>query len=238
MAKKAKKPKVYPAPLCVHCEQPAVLVSGAEIYPHRDDLHDLAIWRCVPCRAHVGCHKGGNGTRPLGRPADLELRSARGKLHERMVDPLWKTADQSGGYRPENGRAVFIIRAAARTRVYLFLSVKMGLSVDQCHIGEFSLQQCREAWVALRGVTYPEIRAWCRRRKIALVLEKDGADMAVLKHTALEECEGCRSGWHLDDAGKHLDTGMLCEALEIRDAMRFAEEHPAPAARQEGTDAA
>ena len=49
---------------CDYCQKPAELVTGATIYPHRNDLAHLRFWRCVPCEAYVGCHKAGDGTTP------------------------------------------------------------------------------------------------------------------------------------------------------------------------------
>lgn len=152
------------APIC--CGQPARLTTGAEVYPHRPDLHDKPIWRCDVCPdAYVGCHPG--TTEPLGTPAGPDLRRARRMLHERMIDPLWQTADRSGAYGPldEEGRRV--VRQAARGRVYGFLADRMGLTRDETHTGLFDLEQCRAAWRALSGVAYPEIREWAQRRRAA-----------------------------------------------------------------------
>lgn len=158
MARKQPAP-----PACAHCSVPAVLVSGMDVYPHRPDLGLLSFWRCVPCDATVGCHKGTR--RALGRPANAELGKARVTLHEQMVDPLWKTAVESVGYTPEDPRAIAIIRNTARARVYEYLGWRLGLDRDECHVAQFDLVQCRRAWVALRGITYPEIRDWAKARK-------------------------------------------------------------------------
>ncbi len=69
----------------------ARLTSGAEIYPHRDDLATLPFWKCDVCGNYVGCHhKTGNPTEPLGNIPTPELRKARGHIHA-ILDPLWKT---------------------------------------------------------------------------------------------------------------------------------------------------
>lgn len=158
--------KKVTAPLCAHCGRPAVLVTGADVYgPRRPDLADKWLWRCDPCRAWVGCH--GTTKRPLGRPGNAELRKARMILHERMVDPLWQGAVTSGGYMPEDAKAVAVIRGTARARVYSFLAWRLGIDRDECHSAMFDLEMCRRAWVALRGVEYPEIRTWAKARKAA-----------------------------------------------------------------------
>lgn len=68
----------------------ARLTNGAEIYPHRPDLHRLPFWKCNGCGNHVGCHhKTKNRTRPLGNIPTKELREARKHIHA-LLDPLWK----------------------------------------------------------------------------------------------------------------------------------------------------
>ncbi|MFC6790631.1 zinc-finger-containing protein [Methylobacterium komagatae] len=155
------------APICPACGTAARLTDGREIYPHRKDLADKPIWACTVCEdTYVGCHPGTE--EPLGFPADGALREARILLHHRRIDPLWKNAPETGGYNTTDDGAVNVIRKAARGRVYGFLAERMGLTRDTCHTAMFTLEQCREAWVALNGVTYPQIRDWAKfgdRRK-------------------------------------------------------------------------
>lgn len=160
------------APLCPYCGQPAVLRSGAEVYRFRDDLADKWFWCCDPCQSRCGCH--GKTKKPLGVPARADLRDARMKLHDQMLDPLWKNAVAAGGYEPEDEKARAIIVSTARRRVYAFLADRMGLTKDETHTALFSLEQCRQAWRALRGVTYAQIREWAKARKAAEI-EKDAA---------------------------------------------------------------
>lgn len=168
------------APVCAPCRRMTRLVSGRQIYGHRPDLWDKPIYVCDGCGAYVGCHEG--TTKPLGTPAGPQLRDARIKLHERMIDPLWETADVSGLYVPEDEQARKVIRFAARGRVYAFLAHRMGLTKEQTHVSLFDLEQCRAAWRALQGVTYPEIREWARAqpkparaRKSKAVPQAEGA---------------------------------------------------------------
>lgn len=151
------------APFCPGCGVAARLTNGAYVYPNHPDLADKPIWKCEVCPdAYVGCHPG--GTEPLGTPAGPELRRARIVLHRDMVDPLWKHADRCGEYHPENEAARELIRRAARGRVYAYLAAGLDLTKDECHVGMFTIEQCREAWACLRGVTYPQIRAWAKAR--------------------------------------------------------------------------
>lgn len=57
----------------------ARLTDGAEVYPHRPDLHDLPFWRCDACGNFVGCHhRTKKRTGPLGCIPTPEVRWARG----------------------------------------------------------------------------------------------------------------------------------------------------------------
>lgn len=114
-------------PICPYCADNAELVTGAEIYPHRNDLNGLRFWRCAPCSAYVGCHKEGNGygdgTRPLGRLANADLRRAKTRAHA-AFDPIWKT------------------RRMSRRKAYSWLADKLEIPVQQMHIGEFDETLC------------------------------------------------------------------------------------------------
>ena len=110
---------------CPYCQQPAQLVSGLIIYPHRLDLGRLKFWLCKPCKAYVGCHKNGDGTKPLGRLANAELRAAKSAAHL-AFDPIWKT------------------KIMIRTEAYYWLAKQLGIKPTQCHIGEFDIEQCKK----------------------------------------------------------------------------------------------
>lgn len=149
-------------PSCAHCGEFSRRTTGEEIYPHRTDLHSKVFFKCGSCDAYVGAHSDTGAA--LGRPANKELRDARIVLHNRMVDPLWQKAPETGGYTPEDDNARKLIQRAARHRVYAFLAHQMKLPKEQTHVAEFDLEQCRDAWRALRGRTYPEIRDWWKAR--------------------------------------------------------------------------
>jgi hypothetical protein len=78
---------------CCGCEGKvnARLTNGAEIYPHRLDLHEIPFWICNTCGNYVGCqHKTDNRTKPLGCIPTPEIRNARKEIHK-ILDPLWKS---------------------------------------------------------------------------------------------------------------------------------------------------
>lgn len=126
-------------PICLYCDREARLVTGTTIYPHRPDLIDKRFWLCSPCGAWVGCHpkankrgKGGlgDGTVPLGRLANAELRRAKQAAHA-AFDPLWRSREMS------------------RSDAYKWLSKALGISPDNCHIGWFDVDECRAVVAAI-----------------------------------------------------------------------------------------
>lgn len=151
------------APVCPYCGRSAELVSGAELYPGKRFAEKLNLWRCVPCDAHVGCHQG--TIQPLGTPARLELRRARSALHREVLDPLWTAADELACYSAKRERNSSAIKRAARSRVYGWLSEKLGLPLEKTHVGMFDLETCRAARELLEGIEYMQIRGWHNDRK-------------------------------------------------------------------------
>lgn len=115
---------------CDYCGQPASLVSGDVIYPHRRDLAHKQFWHCADCRAWVGCHQG--TTNSLGRLANAELRKAKGEAHS-FFDPLWRQKIKRQGVK----------KREARSKAYAWLSEQMGIPPEQTHIGMFDVEQCR-----------------------------------------------------------------------------------------------
>lgn len=127
------------APLCPYCGGTAVLVSGAEMYPHRPDLAAKMFWRCDPCDAYAGCHRKGanvdgkisDGTMPIGTLANRALRSARQHCHK-FFDQLWQGGDMH------------------RNTAYGWLAGRMNIRVERCHIGMFDEDQCADAIAFVR----------------------------------------------------------------------------------------
>lgn len=116
-------------PVCDYCGQPAEFVGGDVIYPHRPDLASKRFWRCAPCGAYVGCRPknkkyGQDGTQPMGRLANAELRKAKMRAHA-AFDPLWK--DDA---------------ALNRRQAYAWLAGRLNIPLSECHIGMFDVPMC------------------------------------------------------------------------------------------------
>ncbi|MDS1141756.1 zinc-finger-containing protein [Pusillimonas sp. SM2304] len=116
--------------ICAYCRAPAKLTDfGGERYPYRKDFGLL--WVCPRCPdTFVGCHP--NTVLPLGRTANKELREAKKAAHE-AFDPLWRGKIAIEGCRPHK----------ARKLGYTWLAGRLGIHVDQCHIGWFDIDQCQ-----------------------------------------------------------------------------------------------
>jgi hypothetical protein len=119
--------------ICPYCNNPAKLITGKDLYPHRPDLFMRKFWQCKPCDAYCGCHKpnkkmGFDGTQPLGRLADKTLRHAKTVAHS-VFDPLWQEGSTARKFE-------------TRKQAYQWLATSMCIAVDDCHIGSFDLEQC------------------------------------------------------------------------------------------------
>jgi hypothetical protein len=162
---------------CPYCRRDAQRVSGREVYPHRPDLYGKRFYRCAPCNAYCGTHPDG---RPLGQPADKNLRKARGYVHG-LFDPLHeRVADAYDG--EDNGR----IRGVARSRAYRWLAERMGIPVAESHVAMFDLERCRLAYRILRDQkpTAVTIRAWAKANPSAKALRRaHRADKLGVMHT-------------------------------------------------------
>lgn len=106
---------------CPYCKASTNLVSGLEVYPHREDLSSKKFYLCKPCNAYVGCHP--DSSKPLGTPANKATRKARSEAH-RTFDVIWKD-----GYM-------------ARSDAYRWLSARLGIAKSRTHIAMFSEGVC------------------------------------------------------------------------------------------------
>ena len=121
-------------PTCPYCGAKAVLVHSSFVYRGSDYGN---IWVCAhypECDAYVGCHKGTDV--PLGRLANAELREAKKRAHA-AFDPLWRTGTLD------------------RREAYFWLSWKLDIPADECHIGMFDVSQCAEVCEAVATTANP-----------------------------------------------------------------------------------
>ena len=89
------------------------------------------VWVCInypDCDVYVGCHKGTD--RPLGTPANQELRELRKKCH-RYFDAIWQ-AKRDQGFKN------------ARQLGYKWLSDQLSIPESKTHIAMTDTMMARE----------------------------------------------------------------------------------------------
>ena len=147
-------------PVCPYCNGDSKLVTGLVIYPTRVDLADLSFYQCAPCDAYVGCHKG--TTKPLGRLADKELRKWKNIAH-RGFDAIWKGFKKRGIEGNEMSfdypqHAVETQGRMSRGMAYKYLAESMGIEQKHCHIGMFTIEQCKQVYaISQKGFNHEVI---------------------------------------------------------------------------------
>jgi len=131
--------------------------------------------RFPECTCAHGAHPDGT---PLGKPANKATRLARKKLHE-LFDQLWNKADKELFPVSEiNEGSKKRILYSARWRAYLWLSVYMGQTFDETHIGMFTIEQCQKAEkiIAIKKPDAVKIKEWYNKggRKYAKDNTREG----------------------------------------------------------------
>ncbi|KAL0486307.1 hypothetical protein AKO1_001942 [Acrasis kona] len=119
MRVKREEAPLPPITHCNFCGGDVKLVDNSIIYGKNYGWP--LTYYCKNCRAYVGCHK--DTEIPLGSLADNQTRKARSEAHK-CFDELWK----SGVFK--------------RGEAYKWLSKKMDLSAQDCHIGLFDVTKC------------------------------------------------------------------------------------------------
>lgn len=85
-----------------------------------------------PCFGSVGVHPSG---KPLGTIPDEHTKKLRQQVH-RVLDKLW----QNRPYQQRRG---------ARRNVYTWLARLMDMNAEECHIGNFTAQDCYRALIVI-----------------------------------------------------------------------------------------
>lgn len=111
------------APICKICGVKTYLTSFRYFKKRKKGKGDnRLIYMCPKCHNFVNVHKQTN--QPLGFPGSKEVRLWRTYAH-RIFDKLWEQKHMT------------------RTKAYTWLSRKMKISSEECHIGMFDSSQCK-----------------------------------------------------------------------------------------------
>lgn len=116
--------------ICPYCGKPTDYVDSSVIYGHSYGM----IYLCRDCLAYVGVHKGTD--RALGRLANAELRKAKKEAHF-YFDQIAKTGLINKIYKK------YIPGISNRNKAYKWLSQKLNIPSELCHIGMFDLEDCK-----------------------------------------------------------------------------------------------
>lgn len=126
-------------PVECFCGSPAHLQENSLLYNGRSYGNGKAYIcdRFPLCRGSVGVHPNG---KPLGTIPDESTKKLRMAVHAK-IDPLWR------------GRTD-ISKHKARGSVYGWLRHIMDMTPTECHIGNFTAEQCTQALERIEANPY------------------------------------------------------------------------------------
>jgi hypothetical protein len=117
--------------ICPYCKSPANFQYDSKSVYHGKDYGPIYI--CQPCDAYIGCKRG--TYIPLGRLANAELRAWRKKFRD-IFDPKWN---------PPRKYLLDEYGDSAKNKAYSRLARIMRMPVQQCHLGNFSVETIKKA---------------------------------------------------------------------------------------------
>lgn len=117
--------------ICPYCRNQPEFVDSAIVYGKSYGM----IYLCRPCHAWVGVHKGTDT--PLGSLANNELRKIR-KIAHHYFDQISRTSLINKIW------PLYIEGISNRNKAYLWLSEKLFIPKEYCHIGMMNIEQCKK----------------------------------------------------------------------------------------------
>jgi hypothetical protein len=124
------------------CSLAVILTTNEKVYGRSYGAWPY-IYYCEDCKAAVGCHP--NTYIALGRLADRATRQLRSKAHEEF-DKLWRTGLMS------------------RDKAYTWLSLQLGIEVEECHISQLSKDQLKDVATLSADYLTQNLKALMRRK--------------------------------------------------------------------------
>lgn len=126
-----------PQVICPYCGSVAKFSTSREVYRGQDFGMMYICINYPRCDAYVGVHDGTD--KPLGRMADRELREWKKRVHA-IFDPFWKSGQLK------------------RVHAYSRLARMMGMSIKECHVGMFDVENCKKAVSLIEKNGLPDFR--------------------------------------------------------------------------------
>ena len=140
---------------CNLCGGKVVFTSNARIYGK--EYGSGKCYYCTSCGAIVGTHIP-RPTEALGILSNAPMRAAKKKCHA-LFDIHWKDAKRRG---------------ASRTAMYHWLAKQMKMDPAECHFGNFTLDQLKQAYAILLTVKDSKMRL-SKKGRAVFTSEKRGA---------------------------------------------------------------
>jgi len=126
-----RKAEINQGKICPYCGSKTEYIDSIQVYRKSYGM----MFMCFPCDAYVGTH---NETgEALGRLANAELREWKKRAHA-YFDPIAKTKLINEIY------PIYISGVSNRQKAYQWLSGKMDLKKEYCHVGMFDIDQCKQ----------------------------------------------------------------------------------------------
>lgn len=118
---------------CQYCQLFSKIISGALLYGEHHKLSEKEFYYCEPCEAWVGMHV--INKKPFGTLAKIDLRKKRALAHS-AFDKIWITDIKNGS-----------AKGVARKKAYSWLAEELNMPIEQCHIGNFNIEDCNKVLV-------------------------------------------------------------------------------------------
>lgn len=111
-------------PKCPYCRSNAELVDAEELFPQNKELRGRSFWECKACAAWVVCYP--DTILPFGTLANKNLRRLRIEAHSAFD-------------------AMLAAKHFTRSAGYAWLSKKMRIPPEACHIRFFDERRAKKA---------------------------------------------------------------------------------------------
>lgn len=112
---------------CPECGAPLILLEGKEF---RRPFYGCATFRRTGCSGSHSAHPDGS---PMGVPANRETKNARVRAHD-AFDRMWRGMGME------------------RDDAYRWMQKAMGLTVEDAHIGRFTIIECEKLVAIVEAV--------------------------------------------------------------------------------------
>lgn len=126
----ARRPIQNVDPICIEDGKLAVLTTGREVWPDREDLWDQPVYRCE-CGAWIGVHRGTDV--PRGYPAGPNTRRLRRAAEEAFGALIQRKINRDR-----------VKKGAAELAGFTWLAGQLGLDLAATHFTMMDAATCQK----------------------------------------------------------------------------------------------